>query len=140
MLTVDAEQVTKLKLKESGLRITPQRVLILQTIISSGGHLTAEEIHRQLPPFITLATVYNNLKSFVNLGIIQELSFGNGSSKYEVVDAKHYHVICEYCQKIVDFNYPRLIEVEYAASRLTDYDVHHHTLEFYGLCKECRNK
>ncbi|MDN4072442.1 Fur family transcriptional regulator [Fictibacillus sp. CENA-BCM004] len=137
---MDAEQLTKQKLKESGLRVTPQRVLILQTIISPGQHLTAEEIHRQLPSFITLATVYNNLRSFVNLGIINELSFGNGSSKYEVAGEKHYHVICESCHKIVDFNYPRLIEVESAASRLTDYVVDHHTLEFYGLCNECRNK
>ncbi|MDN4526700.1 Fur family transcriptional regulator [Fictibacillus sp. NE201] len=137
---MDAEQVAKTKLKESGVRITPQRVLILKNMIEMNGHLTAEEIHRELPSFITLSTVYNNLKLFVKLNLINELSFGSSSSKYELVTIRHYHVICESCQQIADFQYPLLSEVEYTASQLAHFKIHRHTLEFYGLCQECKKE
>ncbi|MDM5200266.1 Fur family transcriptional regulator [Fictibacillus enclensis] len=140
MLIVDAEQAAKTKLKEIGMRITPQRVLILKNIIAMNGHLTAEEIHRELPSFITLATVYNNLNYFAELNLINELSFGSSCSKYELADTSHYHVICESCQQIADFNYPLLNEVEYAAAQVAHFKVHRHTLEFYGLCQECKEK
>ncbi|SDM93745.1 Fur family transcriptional regulator, peroxide stress response regulator [Fictibacillus solisalsi] len=122
------------------MRITPQRVLILKTIISMNRHLTAEEIHRELPSFITLATVYNNLKYFAELKLINELSFGSSCSKYELANSRHYHVICESCQRIADFNYPLLNEVEYAAAQVAHFKVNRHTLEFYGLCQECSRK
>ncbi|MCM3586205.1 transcriptional repressor [Mesobacillus maritimus] len=126
-------------LKERGLRITPQRLLILETILSLDGHPTAEDIHQSIS-FTSLTTIYNNLKLFVKLGILNELPYGNGLSKYEFNHSKHYHVICEACGKIVDFKYPDLIEVEQIASKLTNYDIHHHHFEVYGVCSSCQNK
>ncbi|WP_425283770.1 Fur family transcriptional regulator [Mesobacillus persicus] len=125
-------------LKERGLRITPQRLLILQAIISLEGHPTAEDIHRSIP-YTSLTTIYNNLKLFVNLGIINELPYGNALSKYEFNHSKHYHVICQRCGKIVDFNYPNLKEIEHLASKLTNFTIHHHHFEVYGICSSCQS-
>ncbi|WP_017726336.1 Fur family transcriptional regulator [Halalkalibacterium ligniniphilum] len=125
-------------LKKRGLRITPQRILILKTIISLKNHPSAEDIHRELP-YISLATIYNNIKLFVKLGILNELPYGNGISKFELFKSNHYHVICESCGKIVDFNYPNLKEVEQVASKLTNYHIHNHKLQIYGLCSECKD-
>lgn len=64
-------------LKERGLRITPQRTLILQTFLSLKGHPTVEDIHRQLPQ-ISLATIYNNVRLFVSLRILKDCPMGTG--------------------------------------------------------------
>jgi len=126
-------------LKERGLRITPQRLLILEAIISQEGHPTAEDIHRSIP-YTSLTTIYNNLKLFVKLGILNELPYGNSLSKYELNHSKHYHVICQKCGKIVDFNYPNLKEVEHVASELTNYHILYHQFEVYGICSSCQGE
>ncbi|WP_374702881.1 Fur family transcriptional regulator [Bacillus sp. T33-2] len=133
------EQVDQLiqLLKDHGLRITPQRIDILKTIISMDGHPTVEEIHQQLE-LISLGTIYNNVKLFVEMGILTELPYGNGISMYEMHKPNHYHVICDSCGKIADFNYPDLKEVEDVASKLTNFDIHLHHLEIYGLCTSCQ--
>ena len=62
-------------LKESGLKITPQRITILQEIYKSG-HATVEEIYEnilQIHPSISLATIYKNLISMCEAGIINEI-------------------------------------------------------------------
>jgi Fur family transcriptional regulator, peroxide stress response regulator len=125
-------------LKERGLRITPQRLLILQSILNQEGHPTAEDIHQALP-YTSLTTIYNNLKLFVRLSILNELPYGDGLSKYEFNHSRHYHVICEQCGKVVDFNYPDLKEIEQLASRLTNFEIKHHHFEVYGLCPSCQN-
>jgi Fur family transcriptional regulator, peroxide stress response regulator len=123
-------------LKERGLRITPQRMLILKTIASMKGHPTVEDIHLQLPS-ISMATIYNNVKMLVKLNILNELPYGQGLSKYEFKIDEHYHVICHICGTIEDFKYPLLKEVEHVAKQLTKFHVHSHQLEFYGICTPC---
>ncbi|THE12436.1 transcriptional repressor [Bacillus timonensis] len=127
-------------LKERGLRITPQRTLILQTILSLKGHPTVEEIHRQIP-HISLATIYNNVKLFVSLRILKELPYGNGLSKYELTNQpNHYHILCEACGDIIDFNYPTLTQIEDVANKLTQFKINSHQMEVYGLCQSCQRK
>ncbi|MFS0865014.1 Fur family transcriptional regulator [Fredinandcohnia sp. 179-A 10B2 NHS] len=136
------EELTELIpfLKERGLRITPQRTLILQTIISLKGHPTVEDIHRKLP-YISLATIYNNVKLFVSLRILKELPYGNGLSKYELANQpNHYHILCESCGEIIDFNFPPLKELEHVACKLTQFKIRSHQMEVYGLCTTCQNQ
>lgn len=123
-------------LKERGLRITPQRMLILRTIASIKGHPTVDDIHSQLPT-ISIATIYNNVKMFVKFKILNELPYGNGFSKYEFNIDEHYHVICHICGIIEDFKYPLLNEVEAVANKLTKFRIRSHQLELYGVCKNC---
>jgi Fur family transcriptional regulator, peroxide stress response regulator len=141
MVILDGDKTLELipYLKERGLRITPQRILILEAIISLEGHPTAEDIHRSIP-YTSLTTIYNNLKLFVKLGILNELPYGNALSKYELNLSRHYHVICQGCGKIVDFNYPNLKEVEHAASVLTNFEILHHQFEVYGMCSSCQDE
>lgn len=61
------------------------------------------------------------------------------------VDSTLIHIIiiiliCEQCGKIVDFQYPQLNEIERLAQHMTDFDVTHHRMEIYGVCKECQDK
>lgn len=140
-----AMQHNKLKealesLKKTGVRITPQRHAILEYIINTMSHPTADEIYKALEgkfPNMSVATVYNNLRVFRQVGLVRELTYGDASSRFDFVTSNHYHVICTNCGKIVDFHYPGLDEVEHLASHVTGFKISHHRMEVYGLCPEC---
>lgn len=130
-------------LKETGVRITPQRHAILEFLVNSMSHPTADDIYKALEgkfPNMSVATVYNNLRVFKESGLVKELTYGDSSSRFDFVTSEHYHAICERCGKIVDFHYPGLDEVEQLASHVTGFKVSHHRLEIYGLCQECDKK
>ncbi|WMT40322.1 peroxide-responsive transcriptional repressor PerR [Paenibacillus sp. D2_2] len=130
------------QLKLNGVRITPQRHAILSYLLDTMGHPTADEIYRALEPRfpnMSVATVYNNLKMFIEAGLVRELTYGDSSSRFDADVSNHYHIVCEKCGKIEDFNYPSLEEVERKAEELTGFEVHGHRLELHGVCKDCRN-
>ncbi|PLR66634.1 MULTISPECIES: peroxide-responsive transcriptional repressor PerR [Bacillaceae] len=130
-------------LKQTGVRITPQRHAILEYLIQSMTHPTADDIYKSLEskfPNMSVATVYNNLRVFREVGLVKELTYGDASSRFDFVTTEHYHVICEKCGKIVDFHYPGLDEVEHLASHVTGFNVSHHRMEIYGVCNTCEKK
>lgn len=130
-------------LKAEGVRITPQRYAILEYLIQYHNHPTADEIFQSLEdrfPNMSVATVYNNLRKFVEIGIVKEMSYGDVASRFDFTRQKHYHAICNVCGKIEDFFYPGLEDVEMASSKLTGFQINEHRLEVYGVCPECQEK
>ncbi|MBB5175074.1 peroxide-responsive transcriptional repressor PerR [Texcoconibacillus texcoconensis] len=130
-------------LKSTKVRMTPQRHAILEYLFSNRTHPTADEIYKALEgkfPNMSVATVYNNLRVFKEVGLVRELTYGDSSSRFDSVTTDHYHVICEQCEKIVDFHYPGLDEVEALAEHVTNFKVHKHRMEVYGVCPECQKK
>lgn len=128
-------------LKSTRVRMTPQRHAILEFLYESQTHPTADEIYKALEgrfPNMSVATVYNNLRVFKEVGIVKELSYGDASSRFDCVTSNHYHVICNDCGKIVDFHYPGLDEVETLAEHVTGFQVDNHRMEIYGTCPSCK--
>lgn len=131
------------RLRQDGVRITPQRIAILEYLASVETHPTAEEIYHEIVdyfPQISVATVYNNLNLFTKSGIIQELTHGDDASRYDFDEGRHYHAVCEKCGRIVDLYYPILDDVEMVAEQLTGFQITGHRMEVYGLCPQCQNK
>lgn len=127
-------------LKSTGVRITPQRHAILEFLIHSMIHPTADDIYKALEgkfPNMSVATVYNNLRVFREAGLVKELTYGDSSSRFDFVTNDHYHIMCDSCGKIVDFHYPGLDEVEHLASHVTGFQVNSHRMEIYGTCPTC---
>ncbi|MDC2865469.1 MULTISPECIES: peroxide-responsive transcriptional repressor PerR [unclassified Bacillus (in: firmicutes)] len=127
-------------LKNTGVRITPQRHAILEYLVESMMHPTADEIYKALEgkfPNMSVATVYNNLRVFKEVGLVKELTYGDASSRFDYVTSQHYHVICENCGKIVDFPYTGLEEIENEAAKATGFVINSHRLEIYGVCQDC---
>jgi Fur family transcriptional regulator, peroxide stress response regulator len=130
-------------LKENGLKITPQRKAIMKYIATSQSHPTADEIFKSLTnklPNLTNVTVYNNLKCLKKYGIINELTFGYFSSRYEWKSSHHYHVVCKSCGKICDFNYPRMTDIELYAKKRSGFNITRHLFQIYGACSDCDKK
>lgn len=131
------------QLKMTGVRITPQRHAILNYLIESMSHPTADEIYRALEPnfpSMSVATVYNNLKMFIEAGMVRELTYGDDSSRFDANVTEHFHVICEKCGKIEDFFYGSLEQVEHEAEQSTGFEVRSLRMELYGVCQTCKEK
>ncbi|MGF7048362.1 Fur family peroxide stress response transcriptional regulator [Paenibacillus sp. DS2015] len=129
------------QLKTTGVRITPQRHAILDYLMESMTHPTADEIYRALEPkfpSMSVATVYNNLKMFMESGMVRELTYGDDSSRFDANVTEHYHVVCEKCGKIEDFMYPSLDDVEHEAELATGFSVKGLRMELYGICQACK--
>ncbi|RFA36045.1 transcriptional repressor [Virgibacillus dokdonensis] len=130
-------------LKASGVRITPQRHAVLEYLLNSMVHPTADDIYKALEgkfPNMSVATVYNNLRVLREVGLVRELTYGDSSSRFDCNTSDHYHIICNSCGKIVDFHYPSLDEVEALAEQVTGFKVSHHRMELYGECEECQKE
>lgn len=130
------------KLKVTGVRMTPQRYAILSFLINVKIHPTADDIYKEIEkrfPSMSVATVYNNLKVFIESGLVKEMKFGDASSRYDADLSDHYHAICDSCGIIADFEHPPIEDVEEAAAQATGFTIHGHRFEVHGLCPQCSN-
>lgn len=129
------------KLKKKNIRMTSQRLAILEYLAKDGNHPTANEIYEALKhdiPNMSVATIYNNLNFFKQAGILMELPFGDGSNRYDLSETRHYHAICTVCGKVVDFDYDELDIVEAFVESQTNFKVLNHDFKVTGLCEQCQ--
>ena len=130
----------KEKLREDGVRMTTQRIAILDYLAESH-HPTAEDIYTAIvskDPNISMATVYNNLNKLTDEGYLLELTYGDDASRYDFNIGKHYHVVCQECGRVEDLFYPLLEDVESVAEELKGYKVLGHRMEVFGVCPKCQ--
>ncbi len=130
------------KLRESGQRITPQRIAILEILAKSEGHPSVEEIYKVVAkdfPTTSLATIYKTVTLLKELGEVLELEFSQGSNRYDGSKPfPHPHVVCTNCKKIIDPDLESLGAMTAEVSQQTGFKVAYHRLDFYGLCPECQ--
>ena|SRR5205814_1978223 len=106
---------------ESG-NLTPHRYAVLEVIRENHEHLTAGEIFieaRKRLGSISYATVYNSLRYLKEAGLVREIQFGNGASRYDREIERHDHAVCVHCGKLVDFDLPLGDELLKAAAEKT---------------------
>lgn len=122
--------------------LTPQRQVVFQVVSESADHPTASqvfELARVLLPTISYATVYNSLRFLKQEGLVQEISFGNGASRYDREIHRHDHAMCTQCGKLVDFDLSEAAELMRAAARRTHFKAESVHLTLTGVCPECRS-
>ena len=130
------------QIRHQGLRITPQRILILRILAQSKDHPTAEMIHQKVKeqfPSTSLATVYKTINLLKEMDEVLELSICPNTSRYDGNRPyPHPHVACIKCQKIIDLNDMDVDGLARSVSRSTGFAIQTHQLNFYGLCPDCR--
>jgi Fur family ferric uptake transcriptional regulator len=132
-------------LRRRGLKMTPQRLAILDAVTSSREHLTPAEIHGRVSrahPGIGLVTVYRTLEILMGLGLICEMHVGGNRRSYLMrrPSEHHHHLICSDCGTVIDFTECHLDELEERLSRETDFTISGHVLEIIGQCPNCTGK
>jgi len=128
--------------RESGHRMTPQRMAVLQLLASCNDHPTAIQIYERLHgqyPTMSLATVYKTLSLMKELGEVLELGFGADDNRYDGNEPyPHPHLICVRCQKIVDPDVPEFRALAKAVAESSGFQITRHRLDFFGICPECQ--
>lgn len=130
------------RIKHSYVRVTPQRVAVLEYLLHSSAHPTASDIYKSVKSKFqnaSMATIYNNLNTLCENGLARELAFGNNPSRFDGNPTNHYHIICSNCGRMVDLHYPLLREIEAFAEETSDFEISHHRLDIYGTCAACRH-
>jgi Fur family peroxide stress response transcriptional regulator len=101
----------KNKLSEKGLKITPQRIAILEAIVKLNNHPTADKIIefiRTNHPNIAVGTVYKVLDTLAENKIIRKVKTDKDIMRYDAVTENHHHLYCSDSDKIEDYIDPEL--------------------------------
>ncbi len=126
----------------TGLRVTSQRALILETIRQ--GHLDADEVYRRVrekQPRLSLSTVYRTLQTLKKLGLVEELHFDEAHHHYEIKPpAEHHHLVCLGCGKVVEFHNPLSRYIKRNVAEARDFEIISTELRLTGYCSKCRQR
>ena len=127
-------------LKQNGLKITNQRLLVAQKIFSTHSHFTADNLlekFRDKKGEISKATIYRILSIMVDAKLLKEHDFGKESKFYEHIlgHEHHDHIICLSCDRIVEFTDPKIEELQSQAAESNGFQILAHDLKIYAECK-----
>lgn len=135
--TIDTEDL----LRRSGLRVTPQRLLILDAF-GAGEHVTADEIYErvaQQSPAINRSTVYRTLDMLRDLELISDTDLGGGVRRYELLGSpRHHHLVCLDCGHVMTLDDDVVEPLRAAVQARYDFEPQFDHLALYGHCADCR--
>jgi Fur family peroxide stress response transcriptional regulator len=120
-----------------------QRERVLELLGQTASHPTADWLYQKLKkefPNLSLGTVYRNLNILAEQKLIQKLPFGSTHDKYEVIKCPHYHLVCENCGSVQDFNMPHYTEINQQAQKMIGFRISRHRIDFFGICQTCQSK
>ncbi|HHY34822.1 MAG TPA: transcriptional repressor [Firmicutes bacterium] len=132
------------KLRDAGLKVTPQRLAIYKMLLSTKGHPTADEICRTVKesiPGLSFNTVYKTLLSLEEKGLVQRLDVGQDCDRFDANTRSHVHLVCLNCGKVSDFgdDTPACVaDLTGRIKRESDWDIRTASFAAYGYCPECR--
>ena len=128
------------------LRMTRQRMLILEELMRLKTHPTAYELHaivKRTLPQISLGTVYRNLEQLSASGRCQRLAFGSGNRRYDGNTEAHHHLCCLECGRVDDLPADGH-EIEHvlkaALGEVCGYRITGVSIELYGICPACKKR
>jgi Fe2+ or Zn2+ uptake regulation protein len=130
------------QLKEKGLKITPQRMAIIEVLIEKrgshpGARLVYEEAKKKKKS-LSLSATYATLNELSRHGFIKTLQFDRMENRYEGNLQEHINLICERCKKILDYKVSIAVDQREVAKK-TGFSITDTRLEYYGYCRECRD-
>ena len=124
-------------------RNTKQKKLILNTVLNSCDHPTAETIYNRAvkeAPNLSLGTVYRNLSLLADSGEIKRLSSPEGANHFDFNTSCHYHFYCKECKQMSDIpNECAKTENEPDSLLKDGFCVEGISLTYFGICPKCKN-
>ncbi|MGN0661317.1 MAG: transcriptional repressor [Oscillospiraceae bacterium] len=104
-------------------------------------HATADEVYgfvRNENPNISRATVYRNLNLLAEQGEIMKIRMPDGADVFDITSAKHFHIRCRKCGKVIDADLKISIDSILNMSKCNGFKIESCELLFTGLCPECK--
>lgn len=129
--------------RNAGLALTHQRETIFRAVLESGGHPSPERIYERVKrriPAISLATVYKNIHTFLEAGLLREVTVHHGALLLETNPEDHHHLVCVECRAILDLEQGAIGRVHIRRRAPAGYRILRWRVEILGLCPSCARK
>lgn len=128
-------------LKHHQLKATPQRMAIIE-LMHHSGHISIEDLYqaiREKFASISLATLYKNVHTMMDVSLIREVKIPGQKTKYEIEKEAHAHVMCKCCGELKDipFNPNSLLKT---SMDISNYQAEEVSIVISGVCPECQKK
>jgi Fur family ferric uptake transcriptional regulator len=129
------------ELHQRGLRMTPQRQLVLDAVRELG-HATPEQICgrvQQAAPAVNITTVYRTLDLLERIGVVRHTHLGHGAPTYSEQEHEHVHLVCHECGTVMEVPTDVMegLAAQLDALHGFELDVAHVALS--GHCRDCRD-
>lgn len=129
-------------LSKHGLKLTRQRLTVVNEIFSDNGHFEAEELVERLKgnhTRVSRATVYRTLELLRECQLVEKLDFGTHRAYYEHVSPNehHDHLICIRCGNVIEFHNERLESMQREICGNFGFEESYHSLRIFGHCSKC---
>jgi len=128
------------QLRNEGYRITPQRIAIIDYVLETNSHPTAEQIHKKILknyPMTSLSTVYKTIELMKAKNLIHETGTSD-KTRFGIVDSNRINLICNNCGRIESYAEKTIKEIETRIKRKSQFEIQNSRMEFTGLCKQCK--
>jgi Fe2+ or Zn2+ uptake regulation protein len=125
----------------AGLAATHQRYVIYRVLSESHDHpspeLIVERVRKEIPS-ISQATVYKNIHTFIEIGLLREVNTLHQTSRLDANLDRHHHLVCMRCQKVVDLYDRALDEAHAEQDSPLGFRIDRYQVEAHGLCPDCQ--
>lgn len=129
-------------IRDMNLKVTKQRMAILEGLNSGQAHVTAQEVYEvvnEKHPEIGFATVYRFLRKLTEEKFVTEVRMGGLPARYELTPTNHHdHLTCVDCGKIVEFENQEIEKLQAQVAKEFGFVLTDHVLELYGVCNRCQ--
>jgi Fur family peroxide stress response transcriptional regulator len=128
--------------RTNGYKVTTQRLAICEFILSRKDHPTADQIYQELKnqyPTISLGTIYKTLHLLKELGLIQELGFYEGSTRYDPDMDLHINMVCSNCGEIYDYKAEEVKKLWSSILSNLKIKPKGQRIDLYYECDECKH-
>ena len=136
------EELFLKQLRERGLRLTPQREMVLSVMHQVEGVATAEEIFgrvQEISPAVDISTVYRTLDLLQELNLATCVDPGDGQRRYELlgVHGPHLHLVCQSCGEVMGANLDLAVSLAQQLRECYGFGADLEHLTVPGLCRAC---
>ena len=129
-------------LREEGFRITPQRIAIVDYLLKTVDHPSADRIHKVIQrkyPMVSLSTVYKTLELLKEKRLVNEIEV-DGETRFDAHTDEHINLVCMHCGKIDDVDEDVLKNIQIRAAKKSKYLILKSSFELFGYCNNCKAK
>jgi Fur family ferric uptake transcriptional regulator len=132
-------------IREQGMRVTRERLVLFDEIFDRHGHIDAEDLLAGMQSRgvkISRATVYRNLDLLVECGLVRKYRLGRDRFLFEHVHRgqQHDHLVCTVCGRVAEFVSPGIAALQTEICRAHGFVPNRHTLQISGLCNACAER
>jgi Fur family transcriptional regulator, peroxide stress response regulator len=127
------------RVRAVGLKLTPQRFAVLDFLVRSREHPTADQISAALNrsfPRASRATIYNTLNALRDAGLVHEVYMDDAVARFDANLDQHHHFVCRVCDKLEDVPFEAVGELT-AGKLRPGYKVEHYEIVLRGVCAAC---